>query len=96
MACSFITLNWILALECKLIWYVGKESFSVSENIKKCTTISNNLKSQARMTPGGEHGSVWNHDVRGSLFVCVSVAAGCRGFLSPPSRAEEEEAPVQD
>lgn len=35
MACSFITLNWILALECKLIWYVGKESFSVSENIKK-------------------------------------------------------------
>lgn len=77
---------------------MGKESFSVSENIKKCKNISNNLKSQARMTPGGEHGSVWNHDVRGSLcvFVCVSVAAGCRGFLSPPSRAEEEEAPGQD
>lgn len=75
MACSFITLNWILALECKLIWYVGKESFSVSENIKKCTTMSNNLKSQARMTPGGEHGSVWNHDVRGSLCVCVCVCS---------------------
>lgn len=30
------------------------------------------------------------------VFACVLVAAGCRGFLTPPPRAEEEEAAGED
>lgn len=49
----------------------GNSLFLCLKVLKNIKNISNNLKSQAGMTPGGEHGSVWNHDVRGSLCVCV-------------------------